>query len=182
MSPTKRIIILVAVLGGGYVAATSGVRWWVDRRIESVDGRVLDFALLDTQGQLWRASELRGKTVILNFFRSQCEGCLAERDAVRALAERLDPERAVLLGVCMDRVEEYPVEMTTATLTLMDYRHPVLFADTAFVDTFHGAGWAHVTPITYVAGPDGKVTGHRRGHQNIEGLLAALPAGVLRGG
>jgi len=27
----------------------------------------------------------------------------------------------------------------------------------ALLDAFHGAGWAHVTPITYVVGPDGKI-------------------------
>jgi hypothetical protein len=168
------------VLGGAYFGVTSGVRWWVNRRLDATHGQVLEFTLRDTDGNERRAAEERGKTVVLNLFRSHCSGCLAERDAILALGERLDPARAVLFGVLLDAVEGYAPDVTARTLAHMGYRHPVLVADRAFVDTLHGAGWAHVTPITYIVGGDGRIVRHLRGHQTLAALLAALPAGAVR--
>ncbi|MBL8840827.1 MAG: TlpA family protein disulfide reductase [Planctomycetes bacterium] len=171
---------LALLVAAAALFGPSVVRRFVDARLDAAHGRALEFDLVDTSGARWNAAQLRGKTVVLSFFRSHCEGCLAERDAMRAFAERLDPARAQLLGICMDRVEEYPAETTAATLERMGYRHPVLFADAPFVDRFHGAGWAHVTPITYVVGSDGRIARHLRGHQSLESLLAAVPAEVVR--
>jgi len=182
MTPKKvRIALALLALGvAAYFGATVGVRRWVDRRLEATHGRVLDFELTDTGGKTWRSADLRGRTVVLNFFRSHCEGCLAERDAVRALAERLEPGRAVLLGVMMDAVEGFSPDDTARTLERMDFRHPVVMADAAFVDQFHGTTWAHVTPTTFVADPQGRVTRHLRGHQTLAALCAALPAEALK--
>lgn len=173
-------LALVVALPAAYFAATSGVRWWVDRALAGAHGRLLDRELRDTAGRVWRPAELRGKTVVLSFFRSQCEGCLAEREAIRALEQQLDPEHALLFSVMMDAVEEYPPEETARTLATMDYRHPVVMADAALVDAFQGAGWAHVTPITWVLDGDGRVVRHLRGHQSLAALTAALPDGALR--
>ena len=45
----------------------------------------------------------------------------------------------------------------------------------AFLDAFHGAGWSHVTPITYVADGSGAIVAALRGHQTLDALLTALP-------
>ncbi len=179
----RRSVIVAAAAALVVAAAAAGpnlVRAYVNARLDAVHGRALEFELLDTTGTRWTAAQLRGKTVVLSFFRSHCESCLAERDALRAFAERLDPARAQLLSVCMDRVEEYPEATTAATLAHMGYRHPVLFADASFVDRFHGAGWAHVTPITYVIGVDGRIQTHLRGDQSADALAAAIPPDALR--
>jgi peroxiredoxin len=168
--------ILWAVFQGGLAA----VRLYVDTRIEGRVGEAsIDFEVEDTEGRLWRLADLRGRTVILNFFRSRCPGCLAERDAIRALAQRIDPDRAVLLGVLVDRVQGFDAATTEATLARMGYTHPVLMADDAFADAFHGAGWSHVTPVTYVLDGDGQIVASLRGHQELDALLAVLPPSAV---
>ena len=71
---------------------------------------------------------------------------------------------------------------TEATLARMGYTHPILVADAAFADAFHGAGWTHVTPVTYVLDEEGRISASLRGHQELEALLAALPAGAVAAG
>ncbi len=171
--------ILWAVVQGGLAL----VRLYVDSRIEGRVGEPsVDFVVDDTEGRTWRLADLRGRTVVLNFFRSRCVGCLAERDAVRALADRIDPQRAILLGVLVDRVQGFDAATTEATLARMGYTHPILVADHAFADAFHGAGWSHVTPVTYVLDGQGRITASLRGHQELDALLAALPADAVQPG
>ena len=174
-------LVAIGLLWGGWQLISWGVRAYVDSRIENNVGHaVVDFALPDLDQHLWRAQDLRGKTVILHFFRSKCPVCLAEAPVYRALEQRLDPDRAVLLGVLLDRVQGFGQDATARTLEQLAYHHPILVADEAFVDAFHGAGWAHVTPITYVVDPGGKITATLRGYHEIDDIAAVLPAGSLR--
>ncbi len=171
-----RGVVLLATVGllwGGWQGVKALIRAWVDTEIEGTVGRAVEFELPDLDGRVWRSAELRGRRLVLNFFRSQCVGCVAERDAVKALAAEVDPERVVVLGVLLDRVQGYTEEQSARTLEVMGYEHPVLIADTSFVDSFHGAGWAHVTPVTYVLGSDGTVETSLRGHQTLEALRRA---------
>jgi peroxiredoxin len=75
--------------------------------------------------------------------------------------------------VMTDRVAGYPPEMTKRTLERFAYEHPILMADARFLDAFHGAGWAHVTPITYIIDARGRITHALRGHQTLETLRSA---------
>lgn len=178
-----RLLAAVGLVYGLVQGGLALVRAYVDSRIESRVGETaLDFEVQDVEGRTWRLAELRGRVVVLNFFRSRCVGCLAERDAIRALAERLDPERAVLLGVLVDRVQGFDEATTEATLARMGYTHPILVADAPFADAFHGAGWTHVTPVTYVLDEEGRIAASLRGHQELDALLAALPAGAVAPG
>lgn len=184
--PARRVprgVVLLATVGllwGGWQGVKALVRAWVDTEIEGAVGRAVAFELPDLDGRVWRSAELRGRRVVLNFFRSQCVGCVAERDAVKALAGEVDPERVVVLGVLLDRVQGYTEEQSARTLEVMGYEHPVLVADAAFVDAFHGAGWAHVTPVTYVLGPEGAVETSLRGHQTLA-VLRRAAAGATAG-
>jgi peroxiredoxin len=175
-----RLIAAVGLAWGLFQGGSALIRAYVDSRIEGRVGEAsIDFEVQDTEGRTWRLADLRGRTVVLNFFRSRCVGCLAERDAIRALAQRIDPERAVLLGVLVDRVQGFDAATTEATLARMGYSHPILVADTAFADAFHGAGWSHVTPVTYVLDGEGRITASLRGHQELDALITALPAGTV---
>jgi peroxiredoxin len=170
----------IGLLFGGWQAVSIGVRAYVDERIErQVGGEVVDFALRDLDGASWRAADLRGRALVLHFFRSKCVSCFAERDTIRELEQRLDPERVVLLGVLLDAVQGYSAETTAETLARLDYHHPILVADADFVDAFHGAGWSHVTPVTYVVDPAGRIVRSVRGRLEIEAIAADLPEGAL---
>lgn len=131
------------------------------------------FSLQDRTGRHWTQQDLRGKVTILNFFRSRCAGCLKECEAIRAIAAEGEVTGVQVLSVMLDDVEGYPAEVTSRTLETFAYRHPVLMANADFVEAFHGVGWSHVTPITYVIDAKGVVTKSLRGHQPVETLRAA---------
>ena len=169
-----KILLVLAVLVSGYFGVAGVIRWRVDGLISRAQGKPMpSFELVDTAGRTWSNSDLQGKITVLNFFRSLCASCRVERDAIFQLAQEADGERLQVLGVLLDRVQGYSPELTAETLELFAYSHPILVADTGFVDAFHGAGWANVTPVTYVVDASGTIVSALRGHQGLETLRAA---------
>ncbi len=157
-----------------YFITMAQVRSLVSRQIHAVQGKMLpDFQLRDRQGELWNKERLAGKKVLLNFFRSHCSNCLAEKPVLRELFRQSDASQLQVLGVMMDAVEEYEPEVTEATLLQLACPYPVLMADQAFVDQFHGVGWAHVTPVSYIADAKGRITHALRGKQSLSTLQQA---------
>lgn len=162
--------------GFGYWAATSGVRAHVDSLISQRVGHELPaFALADQEGREWSAAALRGRRLVLHFFRSRCHSCLAELEALHEL-ERTLPEDVVLLHVMTDAVLGFPGTETAATLQRCAFTRPVVQADTALLDAFHRAGWANVTPVTYLVDKAGVVRAGLRGRQEAGAVMAALAA------
>ncbi len=166
----------IAVLVGGWFAATSLVRSHVDGLIQASVGKPLPkFALRDTAGREWSAEALRGRRVVLHFFRSRCHSCDREAPEIRALEKALAGD-VELLHVMTDRVLEFPPELTAQTISAKAFARPILLADAAFVDAFHHVDWSNVTPVTYIVDANGVVRFGLRGAQTaaaIEGALAA---------
>ena len=105
-------------------------------------------------------------------------GLLPESDTIIEIA-------TLVTTAQLELIAEGPVlaiHQDEATLARMGYTHPILVADHAFADAFHGAGWSHVTPVTYVLDGQGRISASLRGHQELEALLAALPADAVQPG
>lgn len=158
-----------------YYGVMAGVRFYVTSRIHEQEGRAMPtFELRDRTGRLWTLADLRGKKTVLNFFRSQCVNCRRERDVIRRLAtEAAENDALQVVGVMTDEIQGFDAAMTAATLAEFGYRHPILMADKAFADALHGAGWSHVTPVTYIVDAKGTIVRAFRGHQTLETLRAA---------
>jgi peroxiredoxin len=175
--PTLIALLVAALLYGAYELTMSAVRRHVGARIARNDGHPLpDFVLrrVDGGGSLAR-SDLAGKRIVLHFFRSRCEMCTGEAPAIRAFAEEIASRGDVaLVSVMTDAVLELPPSETAATLAHHAFRHPVLMADAALLDAFHGQGWAQVTPITYVTDRRGVIVRSLRGAQTVATLRASL--------
>jgi peroxiredoxin len=170
----KTVVVAFAVLVVLYFGITNGIRWYVSSQIHKSEGVPMpEFELKDLKGQTWTTANLRGKTTVLNFFRSRCPNCLKERDVIRQLHRDGDPSKVQIIGVMTDKVVGYEADVTERTLERFDYQHPILMADRQFIDAFHGAGWAHVTPITYVVDAQGRITHALRGHQTLDTLRSA---------
>ncbi|MEZ5964012.1 MAG: TlpA disulfide reductase family protein [Planctomycetota bacterium] len=174
----RRVVFLLvaALVVGGYFATMHFVRAHVDGRIARSEGRPLPaFDLVTLEGAHVTSVGLAGKRVVLNFFRSRCEACDAEADAVRQFAEEVRGRPDVaLVSVLMDPVVGFSAEESAATLARHGYRHPVAMADRAFADAFHGAGWANVTPVTYVTDGNGVIRHALRGKQTLAALRATI--------
>lgn len=157
----------------GYFGVRAWIRGHVDDLIQHAVGQPLpDFRLTDTTGRVWSTVDLRGKRVILHFFRSRCGACDVEAPAMRDLEQHLRDD-TVLLHVMTDRVLGFAPEETARTLAHKQFQRPVLLADAAFVDAFHNVRWSQVTPITYIADTSGTITYGLRGMQSVASILAA---------
>ncbi len=164
------------LLVAGYFAVRAIVRSHVDGLIQHAVGQPLpDFRLADTTGRPWSRDDLRGKRVVLHFFRSRCGSCDVEAPAMRDLEQRLADD-VVMLHVMTDRVLDFPADLTAATLAHKQFVRPVLLADAAFVDAFHRVRWSQVTPITYVADATGTIRYGLRGMQSAATVAEALAA------
>ncbi len=174
-----RTIGLVLVVVGGlvtvYEGTMFGLRWYTNARIQDSIGKPITFDLETTDGGRLDLSTLRGKTVVLNFFRSRCPTCEREKPAIRAFAAEVDPAKVAVVGVFVDRLQGYPATESATTLERAAFRHPVVWADAALAERFHGAGWTNITPVTYVLDGNGNVVRALRGAQTIESLRSALP-------
>lgn len=163
-------------LAGAYLIVTTLVRRHVDGLVQHAVGHELPaFSLADRGGAVWSAPALRGKRVVLHFFRSHCEACEAEAPAMRELEGAL-PIDVVLLHVMTDEVMRFEPAVTAATIAAKGFARPVLMADAAFVDAFHTVKWSSVTPITYVVDAKGVVRFGLRGKQTRAAIDEALAA------
>jgi thiol-disulfide isomerase/thioredoxin len=60
---------------------------------------VPDVVLKDLSGQIWNLKSLKGRAVLINFWASWCEPCLAEMPSLQAVAQRYGPDKLVVLAV-----------------------------------------------------------------------------------
>ena len=151
------------------------IRSHVDSRIEaSLNLPLPSFTLKDDDGRVFSTESLKGKLIVLNFTRSKCRGCEIEKPDLKAFAAELDPDETTLLSVMTDRVMGFPEETTAETLRRAGFDHPVLMADEAFMDAFHGSSWAKVTPVTYFADRNGRVVTSLRGAGTLEDFRRGL--------
>ena len=169
-------LIVPLVLVAAYFGVTSYVRAHVSSLIEhAVDKPLPDFSLVDRSGKTWSKADLLGKRAVLHFFRSHCHSCEVEAPVIREL-ERANPGDVTWLHVMTDVVLSASPETTAATIARKGYKQPVLIADEAFMDLFHKASWAQVTPITYVVDAEGVVRYGLRGQQPAGAIEAAIAA------
>ena len=57
------------------------------------------FSLVDTTGKVWRAADLRGRAVLLNFWASWCEPCRAEMPTLQQIADFYGAEKLLVLAI-----------------------------------------------------------------------------------
>ena len=97
------------------------------------------------------------------------------KEVINKVAANLKPEE-VLLGVMTDRPNGYSDAESTATIAKYGHTHPILMANEAFMEAFHGVAWSHVTPVIYIVDGTGRIAGSYRGPQSYETLRRALDA------
>lgn len=136
-----RDLALVAVLGMGLMVAFG----WA--RAPALPDEAPPFTLQDLQGQPVSLADLRGRTVVLNFWATWCGPCRMEAPAFAAFAEA-HPDIAVL-GIVADG----PPAKVRKVSDDLGITYPVLMGDEA---TFAAYG-VDTYPTTVVVNADGSV-------------------------
>ncbi len=65
-----------------------------------------DISLADLDGNIVRLSDLRGKTVFLNFWATWCGPCLKEMPDIQKIHERYRDQGVVVIGIDLDETVE----------------------------------------------------------------------------
>ena len=84
------------------LACSAGGRAWAQGyQFQPWDARqsVPVWVATDLNGQVWRLSEQKGRAVLLNFWASWCEPCLAEMPSLQTLAGLHGPQKLLVLAV-----------------------------------------------------------------------------------
>jgi len=125
-----------------------------------------DFELEDVKGGKFKLSELRGKTVVLNFWTTTCQPCLEEMPSIADLAKVLESRRAkafaswrpdiVVLTVSTDANKE--TAMTALKTLLHDENGPpfrvLLDPESSVVREKYGTT---LFPETWIIDPQGVI-------------------------
>ena len=109
-----------------------------------------EFALSDTEGNLHRLSDYRGKVVIVNFWATWCPPCRDEMPSMQRAWEQLEQEGILLLGIDVGENEEKIFQFSA------DYRveFPLLMdLDSSVTTSWPLAG----LPTTFVVDPQGRL-------------------------
>lgn len=177
-SPRRFPVVAVALLGLGI----AGLLWSVvlegQRPRPAAQGRAApDFRLEKFGGGEVRLADLRGKTVMLDFWATWCGPCIAEMPTLLKLAAEYEPKGVVFLAANRDD----PDTAKALVGLYIDGRAPALARYAAFADDLTADAYAvSVIPTTVLIGPSGEIRGSYRGAANERTwrsrLDAALPA------
>lgn len=118
--PILVIVIVVGVFGflmnglSGKASTTPG-------------DQAIDFELKDIDGKSYRLSDLRGQTVVLNFFATWCQPCIDEAPELEAFGNDYPDAKLIIVarGESKKRMEKYINETDSKLLYLLDTKETV---------------------------------------------------------
>lgn len=109
-------------------------------------------AMTDLAGRPIVLSQLRGHTVLVDFWATSCPGCVAEMPRLVDLYRRYHPAGFELLAVAMNYDELAQVHQFAAERSLP---FPVVYDSQGTVA--HAFGDIKLTPTAFLIGPDGHI-------------------------
>jgi len=154
----------VATLGAGAWAAARWARPPGPRSLPPLDYRLID-------GRRLGPLELRGKAVLVNFWATSCAVCVAEMPELASVYEAYRGRGLELVAVAMpyDRPDHVLHFAATRRLPFPVALDPMGEAVAAW-------GGVEGTPITWLAGPDGRILRRWLGRPDFAALRRELDA------
>lgn len=103
----------------------------------------------DLKGTPWNLAQHKGKVVLVNFWATWCEPCRAEMPSMQTLADRLGPDKLVVVGVNYQepetRIQRF-ISTTKVKFTILLDR-----------DGEAARAWTRrIFPTSVLVGPDGR--------------------------
>ncbi len=115
---------------------------WTPARTPALKLHALD-------GAPWDLAHHKGRVVLVNFWATWCEPCRAEMPSMQALADRLGPDKLVVVGVNYQE-SEMRVQRFLTTM-------PVKFTLLLDRDGAAAKAWTRrIFPTSVLVGPDGR--------------------------
>jgi len=112
-------------------------------------GKTPPLQLSALDGTAWSLQQHKGRVVLVNFWATWCEPCRAEMPSMQALADRLGPDKLVVVGVNYQE----PEMRIQRFLTTM----PVKFTLLLDRDGAAAKAWTRrIFPTSVLVGPDGR--------------------------
>ncbi len=87
----------------------------------------IDFELKDVNGNMYKLSDFKGQTVVLNFFATWCQPCIDEAPELEAFAQEYKGAQLLIIakGESKKRMEKYISETNSKLLYLLDTKEEI---------------------------------------------------------
>ena len=126
-----------------------------------------DFMRTDLDGKSRALSAYRGKVILLNFWATWCEPCLAEIPRFSAWQQRYGPSGLQILGVAMDDELE-----AVRQLVHRDHlAYPVIMGDAQLGQLYGGILGL---PLSYLIDAQGRIVARYRGEPDLKQMERRL--------
>ncbi len=170
------VIIILAILGGAYVFRD---KLGLEKSIQSPNQQIEtapsndrfqiapDITIKLTDGTEGKLADLKGKTVLLNFWSVDCPPCLSEIKNIEA-AYKKDNKDVEIIGIATDRAS---AEETLKVLQKSGGSYPVMVdsGNTAFA--IYGI---RATPTTIAINPRGEIAAVHTGYASEEQIVELI--------
>jgi thiol-disulfide isomerase/thioredoxin len=120
------ILIVLITIGAAAIFLLPDKKMYEE--VASVGKSAPDFAYPDSNGKIWRLSDLRGKVVFINFWATWCTTCKAEMPHKEALFQKMQGKPFQMLGM--------PQKVSPPTLISPDNEAAKIFGITGVPETF----------------------------------------------
>jgi thiol-disulfide isomerase/thioredoxin len=128
-------VLLALVLTAAATASPAGVAPQLSppnaspAELASLTGAFASFDARDLAGRRWRAKDLAGRVVLLDFWATWCAPCLADVPWLRQARDKFPVDRFVLIGVSLDTTDRRTL---TAWLNRQRVDWPQIWDDRGF--------------------------------------------------
>jgi len=150
MLARSRALLLIPLLAA-LVACVGTTKAGSPVKPESQRKKAPEFSLKDSNGQVVKLSDFKGKVVLLNFWATWCGPCKVEIPWFIDFETRLKDQGLVVLGVAMDD-EGWEVVKPYITSKKVNYR--VVMGDDSMANLYGGV---ESLPTTFVLDRDGRI-------------------------
>lgn len=145
----RLVITIIVVLA---VLSSIAILW------PKPDQQAPEISFTLTSGEKLSLASLRDRPVLVLFWATTCKICIAKTPEIFSLYKQLNPVGLEIVAVAMPYD---PPTRVVAMATKMKMPYPVALDINA--EVVRAFGNVKVTPTTFLIGPSGNITWHRRG-------------------